>query len=424
MKTLKLQYKSDEQRLSVNKFFLITAVFFAGIAGYAYFAFLPLFLDSKGFSAGEIIFIMTWMGVGMGVFSWFFGRISDRTGRRKLFFIFALFFQIIIFMLLNLNNHIIYYCILNFIRGALLGMRMPASDALFADIVDKSNKKKRLNANLEAIEVSGAQLSLLSAIKSTGWAIGVLGSSFIISIFGVGSLVLFLIITTTISLIFAIPVRDIKKEEIIIKESENGLIKEELIVQESVKRKSETKRKRAKVKSLLFISVFFRQFGLIAFLQIISLLLKEAGISIGLAGFIIALNPILQIIAMVLSGRIIDNPKISEKMMLATGFILSALTLLCYAGGSATGDIIFFIMGQICLGFAWGCIYTGAVKYIINRAPLDRAFYMGIWITDLQVAKIISYQVFAFLWIIYSPTLVLPYAALIPLIGLIFVFWL
>ncbi len=424
MKTLKLQYKSDEQRLSVNKFFLITAVFFAGIAGYAYFAFLPVFLYSKGFSDGEIIFTLMWMGVGMAVFSWFFGRISDRTGRRKLFFIVALFSQIIVFMLLNLNNNIIYHCILNFIRGSLLGMRMPASDALFADIVEKSNKKKEIRANLGTTEVSGTQLSLLSAVKSTGWAIGVLGSSFVITIFGIGSLVLFLIITTTISLIFAIPVQDIKKGEIIEKESDIERTKEELIVQESVKGKSETKRKRAKVKSILFISVFFRQFGLIAFLQIISLILTDAGISIGLAGFIIALNPILQILAMVLSGRIIDNPKISEKIMLAVGFILSALTLFCYAGGSATGNIIFFIMGQICLGFAWGCIYTGAVKYIVNRAPLDRAFYMGIWITDLQVAKIISYLVFAFLWVIFSPTLVLPYAALIPLVGLVFVLWL
>ena len=43
MKTLKLQLKTEEQRSSVNKVSLITAVFFAGIAGYAYFAFLPLF---------------------------------------------------------------------------------------------------------------------------------------------------------------------------------------------------------------------------------------------------------------------------------------------------------------------------------------------------------------------------------------------
>ena len=110
--------------------------------------------------------------------------------------------------------------------------------------------------------------------------------------------------------------------------------------------------------------------------------------------------------------------------MLAVGFILSPLTLLCYAGGSATGNIFIFVLGQICLGFGWGCIYTGAVKYIINRAPMDRAFYMGVWMTDLQVAKIISYQVFAFLWFVFSPTLVLPYAAIFPLIGFVLVFWL
>ena len=91
--------------------------------------------------------------MGKGIFSWFFGRISDRTGRRKLFFIVALFSQIIVFMLLNLNNNIIYHCILNFIRGSLLGMRMPASDALFADIVEKSNKKKEIIANLGTSEV-------------------------------------------------------------------------------------------------------------------------------------------------------------------------------------------------------------------------------------------------------------------------------
>ncbi len=424
MKLLKIQIESDEQKFTINKISLTIAVFFAGIAGYAYFAFLPLFLDSKGFSAGEIIFILTWMGVGMAIFSWLFGRISDRTGRRKLFFIFALFSQIIVFLLLNLINHIIFYSILNFFRGSLLGMRMPASNALFADIVEKANKKNEFDANLDTIEVSGAQLSLLNATKSTGWAIGVLSSSFIISIFGVGSLVLFLIIATMIALLFAIPVRDIKKEEMTINDSETEIIKEELLIQESVQGKLKNTRKRAKVKFLLFISVFFRQFGVIPFLQIISLILTDAGISIGLIGVVIALNPILQVLAMVIMGRIVDNPKVSEKLMLAVGFSLSALTLLCYAGGSATGLLIYFIIGQICLGFGWGCIYTGAVKYIINRAPMDRAFYMGIWITDLQVAKIISYQVFAFIWIIYSPTLVLPFAALIPLIGLLLVFWL
>ncbi|GAH16263.1 unnamed protein product, partial [marine sediment metagenome] len=134
---------------------------------------------------------------------------------------------------------------------------------------------------------------------------------------------------------------------------------------------------KAKVKSLLFISVFIRQFALIPFLQIISLLLTDAGIPIGLVGIVIAINPILQVVAMIVNGRMIDNPKISVKLMLAVGFILSSLTLLFYSLGSATGSIIYFILGQICLGFAWGSISTGALKYIVNRAPMDRALYMG-----------------------------------------------
>jgi len=163
---------------------------------------------------------------------------------------------------------------------------------------------------------------------------------------------------------------------------------------------------------------------LIPFLQILSIIITDTGFSTSTAGLIIALNPILQIVAMLVNGKMIDNPKISEKLMMAIGFILSALTLLCYAGGTMTSNIVFFIFGQIFLGFGWGCIYTGAVKYIINRAPKDRAFYMGIWITDLQIAKIISYQAFAFLWLVFSYTLVLPFAAIFPIIGFILVFWL
>ena len=211
MKRQNTLINSEDQKLLVSKVSLIVAVFFASIAGYAYFAFIPHFLSSKGFNEGEVIFIMLWMGIGMAIFSWIFGRISDKSGGRKIFFFLALLLQVIVLSLLNLSNHIVFFCILNFFRGFVLGMRMPASNALFADIVEKSNKKDEVKMNLETVEVSGTQLSLYSASKSTGFAIGVLLSSSLINIFGVDSLVLFLIITTTISLIFAIPIRDIKK---------------------------------------------------------------------------------------------------------------------------------------------------------------------------------------------------------------------
>lgn len=421
MKLLKIHIESGDQNYTINKILLVLAVFFAGIAGYAYFAFLPLFLDSKGFSAGEIIFIMTWMGVGMAIFSWIFGRASDKSGHRKLFFLLGLISQVIVLSLLNLNDHLIYYCVLNFFRGLILGMRMPASNALFAEIVEKSNEKKEMDIISGNLEISGTQLSLLSTTKSTGWATGVLLSSLTITLFGVDSIIFFLVTMTSISLLFALPIQDVKKEDQVV--IENQVIEEDNI-QKDVKLENKKNKKRAKVKPILFASVFFRQFGLIAFLQILSIILRDAGIPVGVTGIIIALNPIFQIIAMVVNGRIIDYPRISERMMIAVGLVLSSLTLLCYAIGSVTDSIFIFVLGQVFLGFAWGCIFTGGNKYIVNRAPMDRAFYTGIWMTNLQVAKITSYQVFAFLWLIFSPTMVLPYAALIPLIGLMFVFWL
>jgi len=423
MKIQKLLLGSENQKTNLNKISLTSTIFFAGIAGYSYFAFLPLFLNSKGFSAGEITFILTWMGVGMAIFSWFFGRLSDKTGHRKSFVIIALFSQIIIFSLINLNNHIIYHCVLNFLRGVFLGLRMPAVDALFAEIVENKIKDQPIDLSNEIIEVSGTQLSLLSTTKSTGWATGVLISSLLISFLGIGSLIPFLIIITIISFISALPVRDVKKKAMKLDGDSPGIEKEEILF-ENIIAKNDKHKPKAKVKLLLFVCVFFRHFGIIPFLQILSLLLTDAGIPIGLVGIVIAINPILQVLAMLVNGRIIDNPKISEKLMLAVGFILSSLTLLGYALGSATGSIFYFIIGQICLGFAWGSIYTGALKYIVNRAPMDRALYMGIWITNLQVAKIISYQVFAFLWIIFSPVAVLPYAVLIPLIAFILLYWL
>lgn len=424
MKTAEIQSESYSQNSARSKYSLIISIFFASLAGYSYFAFIPFFLSSKGFSDGEIVFMMTWMGVGMAIFSWFFGKISDRTGHRRLFFILGLFFQAILISLFYFYTHIIYYCVLNFFRGFFLGVRMPASSALFAEIVEKKNQNEEINVINGAPEISGTQLSLLSTTKSTGWTVGVLLSSSIISIFGVNSLIPFLVIITIISLVCALPIQDVnKKEEKGINEYNIEDVVEEDLIDDKINKNTIIK-KRIKVKSLLFACVFFRQFGVIAFLQILSLLLTDAGIPIAGAGLIIALNPFFQIIAMIVNGRIIDNPRISERLMLGTGFILSALTLFLYAGGSATGSIALFVIGQVCLGFSWGCVYTGGFKYIVNRAPKDRAFYMGIWITNLQVAKIISYQVFAFLWITLLPTTVLPFAAFIPLVGLLLVFWL
>jgi len=81
MKIQRLPLGSENQKTTLNKISLTSAIFFAGIAGYSYFAFLPLFLNSKGFSAGEITFIMTWIyndldGRRIGAFLLVFRKIK------------------------------------------------------------------------------------------------------------------------------------------------------------------------------------------------------------------------------------------------------------------------------------------------------------------------------------------------------------
>ena len=80
---------------------------------------------------------------------------------------------------------------------------MPASKALFADIVEKKHNHIEITTTTES-EVSGRQLTLLNTIKSGGWAVGLIFSNIFMNLFGAESLVLFLIITTILALIFAL----------------------------------------------------------------------------------------------------------------------------------------------------------------------------------------------------------------------------
>lgn len=422
--------KKPISNIVFSKNFLVLAIFFAGIAGYAYFAFMPLYLDNIGFSDADILVIMLFMGLGIALSSSYFGKLSDRIGKRKIFFVFGISIQILVFFLIPLNNHITYFCILNLIRGLALGMRMPPTNALFADLVELSNSKDESKGDTSGSEISGTQLSFLSATKSTGWAIGVLLSGWIVDVFGIESLILFLVIMTGISLMFSLPVKDIQLKDHIQIKNEEIEEDENLEMGENSSPKIEMDGKKSvkpKVKTLLFVSIFFRHFALIPIMQIISIILTDAMVPDDLIGIIIAINPISQIIAMIVVGRIIDNPKITEKIILAIGYGLSSIVLMAYFGGVVTEMIGFFVVAQICLGVAWGFIFTGANKYIVNRAHKDRAQYLGKFTFTLQFSKILAYIGFGFfLWRIEGiiPQMFLPYLAIIPLIGIILVYWL
>ncbi|MHA1193598.1 MAG: MFS transporter [Promethearchaeota archaeon] len=409
-------YKS----IFVNKISLSLSIMFAGLAGYSFFAFFPIYLSNQTFSEGEITFIMTFLGIGIVAFSSYFGKISDVTRKRKVFLIGGLIGQLCIFFILMISgiNDLFFYCLLTFLRGVSLAARIPASNALFADIVEKNHNQVVINSEIIETEVSGRQLSLLNTIKSTGWALGLIFSNLFMNLFGTESLIQFLIISTIISLLFALFVNDTKEYSEIIHEN---IIKKEIITG-NLSNSKKIGESHEKVNNILFLCIFLRQFGVLPFLQILALILLDAEINPLLIGIIVAINPLFQIFTMFVLGRLIDKAKITERLILSIGFSLTSISLILYMMGQLYSSALFFIIGQINLAFAWGCIQTGANKYIVNKVPRERAKFLGYFLTSMQVAKIISYLIFALLLAFFSYQLMFPFAALIPLIAAILVF--
>ncbi|MHA1671922.1 MAG: MFS transporter [Promethearchaeota archaeon] len=411
-------YKS----IFVNKISLSLSIMFAGLAGYSFFAFFPIYLSNRAYADGEITFIMTFMGIGIAGFSSYFGRISDTIKKRKVFLVGGLVGQLCIFvflMIFNIND-IINFCLLTFLRGVSLAARIPASNALFADIVEKKNNQLIINSEIIETEVSGRQLSLLNIIKSTGWGLGLIFSNIFMTLFGAESLIQFLLISTIISLLFAFCVNDHIEEG---EEIHENIIKEKNSAESRLNSKKNDD-PNGKVNNLLYLCIFLRQFGVLPFLQIIALILLDAEIDPSIIGIIIAINPLCQILTMFLLGRLIDKSKVTERLILSTGFSLTSISLMLYMIGQFFSSPLIFILGQINLALAWGCIQTGANKYIINKAPRERAKYLGYFLTSMQVAKIISYLIFAGLLVFFSYQIMFPFAMLIPLIAAIIVFWL
>ncbi len=408
--------------MALNKINLTLSIFFAGLAGYSFFAFFPVYLSAQTYTDGEVTFIMTFLGIGIACFSSIFGRISDGKRKRKIFLIGGLIGQLCVFFTLIIINNLIVYCILTFLRGVTLAARVPASNALFADIVEKKDSHLELNSKPTEPEVSGRQLSLLNTIKSAGWAVGLIISNIYITLIGTETLILFLIITTMISLFFALFVKDAKEGA---KEKDNE-IHNSIMKSENLKgnllNSNNTDESPDGVNSLLFICIFLRQFGVIPFLQIFALILLDAGIDPSLIGIIVAINPLTQVLSMVLMGRLIDKAWITESLMMAIGFFLSGITLICYMTGFIYSSLLIFILGQVVLAFGWGCIQTGSSKYIINKAPDERAKYLGIFFTSMQLAKIGALLLFSYLIFFVSYQTILPFAAILPVIAALIIF--
>ncbi|GAB4318958.1 MAG: MFS transporter [Promethearchaeota archaeon] len=412
-----------------NRLLLAWVEFVANVAGYAYFAYLPLFMSNLGLSPSEVTFSMTWMTVGV-IFSFLFGKASDRTGRRKPFVVAGLLLQVLVFAVLGLGTSVAFFSVVNLLRGFSLALRGPATNAYFSDVLEERNVRQLGDCPPQSTEIRGTQLSLLTTTTSAGWAIGAAASGVLVERFGGAGLSWFLLafgLAAAVSSAFLrdagwrLPPGGLEGGPDGNPASGTGAVGDVVTGGDGF----QARNGRGAVNKLVYAGFFIRHFGLIVHLQILVVILADAGISPSVAGTIVALNPLGQVVGMVLVGRLVDHPRVSEKATMGVGYLLSAATLASYALGVSAKTAWPFVAGQLFLSFGYACIATGANKYISNRTtPVDRARHMGYRDAAFQGSKLVAYPAFAALWTTYAYAQVLPFAVAFPLAAAVLVVFL
>jgi len=117
----------------------------------------------------------------------------------------------------------------------------------------------------------------------------------------------------------------------------------------------------------LFLGALLRQMGTTGFFAFIYVYMAELGISPETMGVLAALNHAIQVVGMLLFGRISDA--VGRRAVFLTGFGLSVLVPLVFA---ISRDPFGIGLGFALLGIAFSSLYIGSTAHLGDRVPIER----------------------------------------------------
>jgi MFS family permease len=313
----------------------------------AIYSYFPPYLLALGYNKLVVQLIVTIFPLTSAIFPPIIGKFSDKIQKRYVFFLFGGIGLTLVFILLSLFMELILIVILLFVFG-FMSASFGIIFILYQELVLNDQK----------------YISYYNAMIVLGWFIGAQFGGLFIDLFRVKPINLFLLIFGFLVLISCVLIKE--DRDLILSHQEKTFNKTDLI-------KHPNTPERSTISKSIYVSLFFRNFGTRPLVSILAILMafhitSDAGI-----GFLIGFNPLIQFFLMIITGKFISTK--NEKMVMAIGYILSAISVLGYW---LSIDFFGFLICQILISFSYALFWNATQIYLAQRTtPLNKGKYIG-----------------------------------------------
>ena len=333
--------------------------FFASVSILASVTYLPIYMQSLGISPQSITIVVAVYALCTFITSSLSGRGADHYGR-VIFLYIGLLLSAITFgsqFFAHSYTSILLGWVLN---GFAVGIYPPA-------LIAYAYENKIL-------------MGRFTGIGSLGWSVGNFLAGIIASLFSPNTVFLMSGFFYFIAFLFALTLPKIKYFDSTI----NSKRPSSLTPSKEIFRRN----------SPIYIALFLRHSAANAVWALWPLFLRTLGFGLFQIGVVQATNALTQFFVMFF---LTDHLK--DESSFALGLLLSGITFISFL---LTNNFYLFLITQIILGFSWGFTYTGGVKYVTERNPMnERSTASGFLGSTIAISGVVGpLYAFVFLYII------------------------
>ncbi|MDY6788508.1 MAG: MFS transporter [Candidatus Nanohaloarchaea archaeon] len=308
---------------------------------------LQLYLGSLGANSFQISLLEASAWAGILLFAPIWGAISDMTKRRKGIMMLSILLSAAIIPFFGYVSSITLILFLRFLLTVIDSGFPPIALAITSQYGGTSER--------------GRNMAVFNSSKSTGFALARILSGLFLTYLSFTETFWYIGASGLLALVFAslIEKRESTDTRIEIKKVWNS-IKNRLIPSGSLLQK--------KGLIFLYLGIFLRKAGIIGtFSLIIYYMVSVQGISEGVMGVVVALNPVVQIVFMLIFGRTVDA--VGRKKVFSLGFLATVPVPIIFAFSTTP---LAFSTGFILLGVAFSAITAGSTAFIGDVSPEHR----------------------------------------------------